>query len=260
MSNLPKLLSTLKELIHVRYTVTLDDDPLMARVIEETLGIKNFSFSESGPLLECAGHMNPVGAFVDIHLRGECGLDIIPKLRAIWPMTAIIVVSGDGSDDSIVQALASGADDFVKKPISAAEVVARLRARIEDLSDKNQLNLLKFGDFQVDLKHKVLSGPKCQLSLSAREVDLLAHLIRAQGTTVPKGVLKRQLWGSLRVSDNALDRKIFEVRKALREVSEAVELHSIYGVGMLLRMRSQVDDIQSLNRIESQIAGAQAEI
>jgi DNA-binding response OmpR family regulator len=246
-------LSKLKDLSHIPYTVTLDDDPVMGKIIEETLGIKNFAFSATEPLIECAQHMAPVGAFVDIHLKGECGLDIVPRLRSMWPMTAIIVISGDGSDQSVAQALASGADDFVRKPISPAEVVARLRARIEDLNDKNRLNLLKFGDLKVDLKYKSISGVKGQLILSAREVDLLAELIRAHGTIVPKDVLKRELWGSLAVSDNALDRKIFEVRKALREVSDHVELHSIYGIGMVLRLRNQEAERTLLNDFDAKL-------
>ncbi|MBC7659412.1 MAG: response regulator transcription factor [Chitinophagaceae bacterium] len=247
MSEQQQTLSRLKDLSHIPYTVTLDDDPVMAKIIEETLSIKNFAFVTSEQLLECAEHLAPIGAFIDIHLKDECGLDIIPRLRSLWPMTAIIVISGDESDNSVTQALAAGADDFVRKPISPAEVVARLRARIEDLNDKNRLNLLKFGDLKVDLKYKSISGVKGQLILSAREIDLLSELIRAQGTIVPKDVLKRELWGSLAVSDNALDRKIFEVRKALREVSDSVELHSIYGIGMVLRLRNQEAEQTLLN-------------
>ena len=253
MLNPLQTLSSLKDLSHIPYTVTLDDDPVMGKIIEETLGIKNFAFPATEPLLESAPDMAPVGAFIDIHLKGECGLDIVPQLRSIWPMTAIIIISGDGSDHIVSQALASGADDFVRKPISPAEVVARLRARIEDLNDKNRLNLLKFGDLKVDLKHKAIAGPKGQLILSAREIDLLAELIRAHGTTVPKDVLKRELWGSLTVSDNALDRKIFEVRKALREVSDTVELHSIYGIGMVLRFRNQEAERTLLNDFDAKM-------
>ncbi|RZA18055.1 MAG: response regulator transcription factor [Proteobacteria bacterium] len=253
MSEQQQTLSRLKDLSHIPYTVTLDDDPVMAKIIEETLSIKNFAFVTSEQLLDCAEHLAPIGAFVDIHLKDECGLDIIPKLRSLWPMTAIIVISGDESDSSVTQALAAGADDFVRKPISPAEVVARLRARIEDLNDKNRLNLLKFGDLKVDLKYKSISGVKGQLILSAREIDLLSELIRAQGTIVPKDVLKRELWGSLAVSDNALDRKIFEVRKALREVSDNVELHSIYGIGMVLRLRNQEAEQTLLNDFDESL-------
>ncbi|RYZ56513.1 MAG: response regulator transcription factor [Proteobacteria bacterium] len=253
MSEQQQTLSRLKDLSHIPYTVTLDDDPVMAKIIEETLSIKNFAFVTSEQLLECAEHLAPIGAFIDIHLKDECGLDIIPRLRSLWPMTAIIVISGDESDNSVTQALAAGADDFVRKPISPAEVVARLRARIEDLNDKNRLNLLKFGDLKVDLKYKSISGAKGQLILSAREIDLLSELIRAQGTIVPKDVLKRELWGSLAVSDNALDRKIFEVRKALREVSDNVELHSIYGIGMVLRLRNQEAEQTLLNDFDESL-------
>ena len=115
MSNLQQMLVSLKAQSHLPYIVTLDDDPVMAKIIEETLRIKNFSFASSGPLLACAAEMSPIGAFIDIHLEGECGLDIVPKLRSFWPTTALIVISGDESDQSISQALASGADDFIRK-------------------------------------------------------------------------------------------------------------------------------------------------
>ncbi|MCX6127551.1 MAG: response regulator transcription factor [Proteobacteria bacterium] len=253
MTDQLQVLSKLGELSPVPYIVTLDDDPVMARIIEETLGLKNFSFTSSQELVASAPELSPVGAFIDIHLKGECGLDIIPKLRGLWPTTAIIVISGDESEQTISQALASGADDFVRKPISPAEVAARLRVRIEDLNDKNRMNLLKFGDLKVDLKHKIVSGSKGQLILSAREIDLLAELIRAHGTVVPKDVLKRELWGSLAVSDNALDRKIFEVRRALRELSDNVELHSIYGTGMVMRIRNHETERTLLNDYDTKL-------
>jgi DNA-binding winged helix-turn-helix (wHTH) protein len=95
--------------------------------------------------------------------------------------------------------------------------------------------------------------------LSVREIALLGELIRANGVVVPKPVLKRELWKGLAVSDNALDRKIFEVRKALKEVGSKVEIHSIYGVGMVLRTTSYKDDIVVLDDLEAKIKQAFSE-
>lgn len=246
-------LESLKELKDTPYTVTLDDDPLAAKIIEDTLSLKNFCFSTSQELLANAAKFEPMGAFIDIHLEGECGLDAVPAMRTIWPSTAIIVMTGDEADELVGQALAAGADDFIRKPIKPAEVMARLKARLEDLKDKNGHTLLRFGDLRVDLRHKSLTGPGGQLILSSREVELLAELIRANGVVIPKGVLKRELWKNVSVSDNALDRKIFEVRKALKEVSRNVELQSIYGVGMVLRLRSFEEDRVVLEDIDARL-------
>lgn len=242
MSNNGVDLATVKRSGTTPYAVTLDDDPLAAKIIEETLGLKNFWFKSTKDLLQHAAQFQPMGAFIDIHLEGECGLDIVPAVRTMWPTTAIIVMTGDESDHLVGQALAAGADDFIRKPIKPAEVLARLKARLEDLKDKNGHTLLRFGDLRVDTKHRSITGPGGQMIISAREIELIAELIRANGVVIPKDVLKRELWHNVAVSDNALDRKIFEVRKALKEVSRNVELQSIYGVGMVLRLRSFDED------------------
>ena len=162
-------------------------------------------------------------------------------------------MTADQDAHLVGQALASGADDFIRKPISPPEIMARLKARIEDLQDKNGHKLLSFGDIRLDLKHKAVSGPKGRANISTRETELLAELIGANGVVIPKDVLKRELWGHIAVSDNALDRKIFEVRKILRKVSENVELQSIYGVGMVLRHCSFERDRVILEDFEEQL-------
>lgn len=249
-----------KQAVNYSYIVTLDDDPMAAKIIEETIGIKNFWFKSSEDLARVAGDLDPMGAFVDIHLDGgDCGLDKVPELRTIWPTTAIIVMTGDDAGDMVAQALSAGADDFIRKPINPAEVLARLKARRDDIYDKSGYTLLSFSDLRVDIKHRSISGPSGRQMLSVREIALLGELIRANGVVVPKPVLKRELWKGLAVSDNALDRKIFEVRKALKEVGSKVEIHSIYGVGMVLRTTSYKDDIVVLDDLEAKIKQAFSE-
>jgi ActR/RegA family two-component response regulator len=66
--------------------VTLDDDPMVSRILEKATGIKSLSFSSLQELVQVAGQYEPLAAFIDIHLGiDECGLDIIPTLRAKWP-------------------------------------------------------------------------------------------------------------------------------------------------------------------------------
>lgn len=235
------------------YIVTLDDDYQTTKTIEDTLGLKNLWFSKSASLKEHAHKLEPMGAFINIYLKNESGLDLVPFLRTIWPNTAIIVMTGDTSDKLVGEALASGANDFIRKPINKFEVLARLRARVEDLQVKNGHSVLRFGDLRLNLRKKSLSGPGGQVTLSTREMDLMAELVRANGVVVFKDALKRVLWGHADVSDNALDRKIFEVRKALRAISQSVVLQSVYGVGMVLRRKASEAEKIILEDFEAEI-------
>jgi DNA-binding response OmpR family regulator len=234
------------------YTVTLDDDPTVALIVEQSLGIANMSFTDSASLLRCVRQIQPVGVFIDVHLaESDCGLDVIPQVRTLWPQSAIIVITGDSSDDLVGQALTLGADDFIRKPLNPKELTARLKARIDDLIAKVGATTLSFGNLSVDTLHKSIATPTGSRELSGREVELLAELIRARGVIVSKGDLKRKLWGNMAISDNALDRKIFEVRKVLRDIGANVLIKAKYGEGLVLHTRSHAEDQLQLKDAET---------
>lgn len=225
------------------YTITLDDDPVICRIVEEIVGIQTFSFSDSFSLMQKSEKLTPVGVFVDIHLsQNSCGLDTIPKLRALWPEAPIIVITADNDDKLIGRALATGANDFLLKPLRAAELLARFNARREELKSRVELNTAVYADMVLDLQHRILKGPRGRSYLSNRDVGILAYFMRSNGMVIPKDEIKSKAWGSISVTTNALDRKIFEIRKVIDSVSELVELKSLYAKGIVLRLKSFEDD------------------
>jgi two-component system response regulator MtrA len=242
------------------HTVTLDDDPVVPRMIQEILGIRTVSFASVTALKASFDQLDPVGVFVDIHLAGnECGLDIVPQIKARWPASPIIVITGDLQESLIGQALASGADDFILKPIRPGELVARLLTRKSEIDLRNNQTVLHFGDLVLNLRHKSLVGPKGQCFQSAREVEILAYLIRVNGMVIDKANLKRRIWGNIAVSDNALDRKLFEVRKAIKGVSDTVEIGAVYGQGIVLRSKPILDDRAAAEGHHGALAPAEAQ-
>lgn len=225
------------------YTVTLDDDPVIPKLLEGSTGLKTFAYTSTRALLAEINQFTPLGAFIDVHLMGEdSGLEIIPQLRETWPDTPIIVITADAEHSLVANALQTGADDFIRKPLDEIEVRARLNARLAQLSERRGNSVLKFADAELDVIHKTIKGPKGRQVISNREVNLLAQLIKAQGLVLSKAALKKQLWCGMAISDNALDRKIFEVRKLLRSVTDAIELKSIYGEGLKLQKKSHEAD------------------
>ncbi len=225
----------MKSAANRRYVVVLDDDPLVSRIIEKSLDLKSVHFDSGKTLLAEAWRYHPVAAFIDIHLGvDDCGLDVMPSLRATWRYCPLLVITSDPTDDAVGRAMDAGADDFLQKPIRPKELVARLQTRLGDLAAKQAKNVVSYGDIALDIMNRQVRGPLGTRFLSPTEVKLLICLLSSKGTIVPKQRLKRQGWRDIAVSENALDRKIFELRRALRDVTESVTLKAVYGAGLTL--------------------------
>ncbi len=217
------------------YTLTLDDDPVIAELLQQILGVRTVAFESITSLKKSDSDLNPIGIFVDIHLaNGECGLEVLPTLRARWPLSPIIVMTSDPDESIVGQALAMGANDFILKPIRPGELKARYSARQLEMELRSHQTQLNFGDLSLNIQYKSLSGPKGECFLSPREVDILCFLIRTKGALVDKNTLKGRIWGNISVGDNALDRKLFDVRRSIHSVSDGVKLRSIYRHGIEL--------------------------
>ena len=216
------------------YTLSLDDDPLVPKLIEGALGIPNYNFATVASLLAESKKLNPSAVFIDIHLPDRSGLELIPTLRNLWPYIPFIVVTADNNETKISEALSLGADDFIQKPLNVTELKARLHRRWQDNAEKNSATLFKYEDISLDSAHGVLNGPKGSRTVSPTELNLLMRLMQAQGTPVSRSELKHSCWQQISVTENALDRKVYETRKALADVESKLEIKTLYGEGFHL--------------------------
>ncbi|NBX68443.1 MAG: DNA-binding response regulator [Proteobacteria bacterium] len=218
-----------------QYTLTLDDDPLVPKLIEKALSLPTVTFSSESELRPQLPNLNPSAVFIDVHLREGSGLNLIPELAHQWPFIPLIVITADSNESFILEALARGADDFIRKPIKPSELKARLQKRWKDQAKKQSLSVLNHKDIVLDAANALLKGPKSTRSLSPTEVRLLVHLLQAEGTPISRSALKFSCWHQIAVSENSLDRKIYEVRKALLDVGSLLEIETIYGEGFVLK-------------------------
>lgn len=220
------------------YLVTVDDDPIVGKLIEKVTHMKSVNYTSASALMqEVDGHA-PVAAFIDVHLGAtESGIQLVPYLRERWPFCPIIVVTGDAKEGVLSQALSSGADDFITKPIRPAELVARLQLRLADQAQKASINAMPVGNLTFYMQYRMLSGDRGQRFLSTTESNLLTTLVQAKGMIVPRDTLKLKCWGPIKVSDGALDRKIYEVRRALEELGGNTTIRTAYGVGFGIELK-----------------------
>lgn len=221
--------------ISLNYTLTIDDDPLVRKIVEVATGIRSLSFASVQSLRSRGQRYRPRGLFLDVNLGGgETGLDLIPTLRSWWPYCPIIMITATENESVIGQALAAGVNDYIKKPINALELNARFRARSIEMQERTSREILQIGDIRFDTVRRYLEKESRVRHLTEIDARLLAYLARSMQTLVDKKDLKSAIWGNMKISDNALDKRISEVRRALSDVSKSVRLASYYGRGVQL--------------------------
>ena len=222
------------------YTITLDDDVMVHQIIERSTKVRTLGLKDPEDLLARLDSLQPIAVFIDIHLgQGRTGLDILPHLREAWPFCPIIIITGTPAETSIVKALNSGADDFIRKPLIPDEVDARFKLRMADAAQKAAKEIVEFGDITIDSAHRTVEGPQGKRFASPIEINLLACMANTEGAIVEKDALKMRCWGQIKVTDNALHRKLHAVRQLLKDVSDNVLIETKYGVGFYLKYTGQ---------------------
>ncbi|MCG7625897.1 response regulator transcription factor [Epibacterium sp. Ofav1-8] len=163
------------------------------------------------------------------------GLSLIPLLRSSNAGIHVIVLSARNRIDDRIAGLDGGADDYLTKPFSIDEMLARIRAvrrrPIELLSEE-----IRAGSLVFDLLHEEVTVDGLRIDIPRRELRVLAALIKRRGRTVPREALENAVFGfDDEIQSNTLDSHISRLRRRLNSVQARIEIHAIRGVGYLLR-------------------------
>jgi DNA-binding response OmpR family regulator len=179
----------------MNHVLLIEDDPRIREIVERGLGARGFVVSsapdgESG--LDLAGKLDVDLVLLDLLLPGKGGLEVLEELRALRPRLPVIAVTALDDTGSKIGGLDAGADDYVTKPFSVEELVARIRARLRWTEEEG--GVLKAGDLTLDLaSHRALLDGR-EIALSARELELLAAFMRHPGQVLSRGQLLRLVW------------------------------------------------------------------
>jgi DNA-binding response OmpR family regulator len=173
---------------------------------------------------------------LDRHLPDGDGLSLIPFLRRERPGLPVIVLSALGSADQRVEGLDVGADDYLAKPFSTDELLARLRAVMRRPSQIGE-SAVYVGALKFDLTERFAEVAGEKIDLTRRELLALEILVRRSGRTVSRGALEEAVYGyDDEIASNSLDAHISRLRRKLAGAD--VEIHGIRGLGYLLRAAS----------------------
>lgn len=182
-----------------RKILVVDDETQITRVLRTSLSSHAYDVrvaNDGETALEIMKDWTPDLVITDLSMPNMDGLELTRRLRATSKVP-ILVLSVRGEERTKVQALDAGADDYVTKPFSMVELLARVRASLRriPIPDEAEPAKIEVGDFRIDLAaHKVLVREK-EVHLTPKEFDLLVYLARHAGKVVPHRSLLASIWG-----------------------------------------------------------------
>jgi two-component system, OmpR family, response regulator RegX3 len=176
---------------------------------------------------------------LDLMLPGMSGTDVCKQLRARSSVPVIMVTARDSEIDKVV-GLELGADDYVTKPYSARELIARIRAVLRRGSDTDESaitdGVLEAGPVRMDVERHVVSVNGDLITLPLKEFDLLEYLMRNSGRVLTRGQLIDRVWGADYVGDTkTLDVHVKRLRSKIEaDPANPVHLVTVRGLGYKL--------------------------
>jgi DNA-binding response OmpR family regulator len=215
----------------------IEDEPGIVDFVRRGLEAEGFEVQAALDGIE-GEHAALTGRFdaiiLDLMLPGRDGLDILGSIRRTTPSVPVIVLTARGELEDRVAGLDAGAADYLVKPFSLAELVARVRAQLRVIAHAS-VSTLQGEDIEVDLlSRKVLRAGR-PVQLSTTEFELLVYLLRHQGRVVSREQILGSVWGYEHdPATNVVDVYVGYLRRKLGRPSNPAPIFTVRAVGYRL--------------------------
>jgi two-component system OmpR family response regulator len=228
-----------------RKILIVEDDGAAATYLAKGLGEAGFAVEiaangRDGLFLASEGIFDAM--IVDRMLPGLDGLAMIGAVRAAGIRTPALVLSALGAVDDRIDGLHAGADDYLAKPFSFAELLARIEAllrREERRAAEVQVTRLVVGDLEIDLLGRTVSRQGRAIPLGSREFNLLEYLARNAGQVVTRTMMIEKIWNyHFDPGSNVVDVHMSRLRRKIEEGFATPILHTVRGAGYRLAPES----------------------
>ena len=223
----------------MRTILVVEDEPQIAALVRDYLehaGFAVLTATDGAAGLTLARVRKPDAVVLDLGLPVIDGLDVVRSLRRD-SMVPIVILTARGDETDRVSGLELGADDYVVKPFSPRELVARVRAVLRRAENASRpAERLVVGDLELDLaRHRVAVGGRA-IALTPTEFELLAALAREPGRVFTRGQLLDAVHGfSLETYERAIDGHVKNLRRKLEpDVAAPRYVLTVHGVGYAL--------------------------
>jgi DNA-binding response OmpR family regulator len=204
--------------------VVIEDEPAIRRGVVDALRVNGYEVAEAADGargLEEAVRLGVDIVLLDLLLPKKDGLDVLAELRRVRPTLPVIILTARGTEEDRVRGLKMGADDYVVKPFSARELLARVEAVLRRSVDRpSEVRGARLGQGLIDFDRREIRWPgEERIELSETEVAILSFLVANRGRAVSREELLTRLWGigPQKVETRTIDMHIVRLRNKLRD-------------------------------------------
>lgn len=217
----------------------IEDDPILARGICVNLELEGYKVHWASDL-KSGGEANrrkPLNLILlDINLPDGNGLDLLRELRKSGSRIPILILTAKTDEDTVVEGLQSGANDYIRKPFGIRELLARIKTALRE--PQNSEPQIRFGDLLILIDQRRVLFEDKAIEFSRREFDILSYLIQHAETVVPRKTLLETIDNEAELFDRTIDSHVSHVRARLRQAGvKSVQISSVYGLGYRLEKK-----------------------
>jgi len=219
----------------------LEDETRTAQELRSGLAAAGFealvaTSGEEGLALGSTGIFDAM--VVDVMLPGISGIQFVQRLRAAGNTVPVIFLSAKGNLEDRLRGLEAGGDDYLAKPYSILEVVARLRSIVRRAQPAQAQARIQVADLAWDARHRSITRSGHRIDLTPKEYALMVLLLEHAGQVVARSQMVKAVWGLEGAVDaNAVDVQILRLRRKVDDPFPVKLIHTLRGVGLVLEPR-----------------------
>jgi two-component system response regulator MprA len=221
--------------------LVVEDDPSVRDALERALGFEGYTVDtarDGGVALSMLRDTNPDLVVLDVMMPYVDGIEVCRRIRAKGNRVPILMLTAKTAVGDRVEGLDAGADDYVTKPFALDELLARIRALLRR-STGDVGDVILYQDLEIDPKARTAARDGRSLDLTKTEFDLLVLLARGPGIVIDRDTIYEEIWGiDFITSSNSLDVYIGYLRRKTESAGESRLIHTVRGVGYVLRSES----------------------
>lgn len=216
----------------------VEDERDIIKMLEYNLKKESFKVISAGDgeeALDLAVRQKPDLILLDLMLPGMDGLEVCKALKKESKVAAIpiIMLTAKGQESDKVVGLELGADDYMTKPFSPRELIARIKAVLRRVTEKEKLpEIFQIGDLKIDFAKICVTVKDKPVELTAKEFELLKTLLKAKGRVLSRDYLLDTIWGfdhAMEIQTRTVDVHIRTLRKKLKTASKYIITVKNYG-------------------------------
>ncbi len=216
----------------------IEDEYGLADAIAETLKTEKFNINiqtngEDGENEALTGNYDLI--LLDVMLPRKNGFEILTNLRKEKIKTPIIMLTAKSEMSDKLNGLENGADDYITKPFSTRELMARVKIILKRANNIEDTSILKFGDLTLDLKNAKVNARENEIQISGKELDLLEQLLINKNQVSIRENLAQRIWGYESDAEyNNVEVYITFLRRKLNLLQSNVKIKAVRGIGYKL--------------------------